>query len=217
MAAPIIIIRHSSKRNSQASWNRISVDGAGKNALRAFNIVRSAEKGIWMSLVEVSTEDGPLALEVGENSRAFIGLYDLTQAELYKGGMDTEAVVSLLVKYSGSDTEMARFFVNKVADMVQGKEPPDGWGVWAGKYARKFSAEKCKKDMRSDAVIVFAGLAGFGLVTLANRGLGGESYLQLLLIICSFVALFGLHRALLLCMDLAQFRGGDWPQTSLKP
>ncbi len=168
-----------------------------------------------METVVIDTAGASFTLKVGENSRAFLWLFNLTQSELAKCEMDAEITASRLVKYSGSAPQLARYFVSSVVDITQGREPPDEWGIWAGQYARKFAAQKCKRDIKFYSLLLMSGLIGSGHIVLYDSG-SEMDVVQILLLLCSLLTVFGFYKVVLLAIDLLQFRGGAWPEPNGK-
>ncbi len=169
-----------------------------------------------MGHVEIETPKGSFNLEVGENSRAFLWLFNLTQSELEKAEMSTEIVTRLVVKYSGSDPRRAKSFVSTVAEAIQGEEPEKGWGIWAGRYAKKCAAEKCKKDIKTYSIPLIIGAIGLVALIRSNPSLEMGLILQIVLLVRGLLTIFGLYQVSLFAMDLFQFRGGSWPEINGK-
>lgn len=165
-----------------------------------------------MQSVEIKTDGGSFTLEVGENSRAFLWLFDMTQNKLIKSEMNTEVVTKYLVKNSGSSSQMARSFVSTVADIVQSREPVDGWGIWAGRYARKFAEEKCKREIKIYSMVLLGGLIGSIPTALFRQETEMGALMQIFFLFSCLLVVFGFYKIILLSMDLFQSRGGSWPE-----
>ncbi len=167
-----------------------------------------------MEPVEIETVQGSFTLDVGDDNcnRAFLWLFNMTQAELVKSAMNAEMVTSRLVKYSGSDRRTARSFVSAVADIAQGKRPVNGWGTWAGQYAKKFAAEKCKRDIKRYFLMFIGGLIASLSIGLSHSQAEMGSVLEIVLLVFSLVTIYGFYQACLFSLDLFRFRGGAWPE-----
>lgn len=165
-----------------------------------------------MEIVEIETARGKFTLEVGEDRRAFLWLFHLTQDLLNKSDVNVDVVADRLVRVSGSNPRNARDFAAAVADIAQGSEPAKEWGIWAGHYAKKFAAEKCKRDIRFYLLVLIAGLAGAIPISLLNPGFDMDEIYQILLFICSLLTVFGFFKTLLLSMDWFSFRKSAWPE-----
>lgn len=164
-----------------------------------------------METVEIQTVQGTFALEVGENSRAFLWLFNMTQDELVKFEMNPERVAERLVRYSGSNPRMAHDFATTVAAIAHGQEPDGSWGLWAGQYARKFAAEKCKRDIRLYLlvfVVAFMASASIAALNLESE-MGG--LLQILLLLGTLLTILGFYKVILLSLDWLSFRDSAWP------
>ncbi len=169
-----------------------------------------------METVVIEAGHGSFTLEVGENSRAFLWLFHLTQNELVKSEMNAAAVADRLVKLSGSDPGAARAFAAAVAEMAEGREPERDWGLWAGVYARKFAAEKCKRDIRMYLLVFLGGLAASGFLSWSSTRGQMEDLLEVLLLVLSLVTVFGFFKALMLTVDWFSLRDSVWPERNDK-
>ncbi|MHC1744308.1 MAG: hypothetical protein AB9873_14910 [Syntrophobacteraceae bacterium] len=165
-----------------------------------------------METVEIETVRGKFALEIGENSRAFLWLFNMTQDELVKFEMNPEIVAGRLVKVSGSNPQTARDFASTVANISHGHEPARGWGIWAGQYAKKFAAEKCKHDIKRYLLVFIGGLLLSALIAASNLESETGEILQILLLLGILLTILGFYKVVLLSLDWFSFRDSAWPE-----